>query len=484
MPSIRAVGPAHSEHGGATLPALVPGRFIGEKYQLLRRVGSGSMGEVWAARHVSLGEEVAIKVVRRSSAHGDGSSAESRFLLEARIAAQLSRKTRHVVAVTDHGVESDFAYLVMELLRGESLDVRLERTGPMPLASVVPLVRQVARALSVVHADGIVHRDLKPSNVFVTRDEEGRALIKILDFGIAKLKQNLRSAIVDRIDPKHATVGGSILGTPMYMSPEQACGRVVDHRADVWALAVIAYHLLTNDYPFDGDDTESLFDKICSFEATSVRSFRPDLPAVATDLFACAFSRRLDARFQSVAAFAGALEQLDTLQIRMFGADSVSVDAISLPPLGTVPSRPAPLAGPPSWQRRPEDAAGSELRRRRWRIAGGGVVLAVLLATASMLTVYFQKDTSSQAPRSPVVGPAFEPPTSSIASGAPAVESAVEVPPGPPATAAELPNQQGAASLAASASAPIEPAPMHPVRPRARPAASGAPKTVNRSEVF
>src|SRR3954466_1851428 len=120
-------------------PGLAAGVIVGDKYELVRKLGTGAMGEVWAARHKSLREEVAIKLVMRNVDHGDGTSAESRFLLEARVAAALSRKTRHIVAVTDHGHDGNLGYLVMELLEGESLDARMARTGPLPLAKVVPM---------------------------------------------------------------------------------------------------------------------------------------------------------------------------------------------------------------------------------------------------------------------------------------------------------------------------------------------------------
>ncbi len=196
--------------------------MVAGKYELVRKIGSGAMGEVWAARHKTLDEEVAIKLVLRGVDHEDGTSAESRFLLEARVAAALSRKTRHIVAVTDHGQDGALGYLVMELLAGESLDQRLARTGALPVDKVAPMITQIARGLSIAHGEGVVHRDLKPSNVFVTLDEDGNAVAKVLDFGIAKLRRNQRPAT-------HATQRGFLLGTPAYMSPEQARGKQLDH---------------------------------------------------------------------------------------------------------------------------------------------------------------------------------------------------------------------------------------------------------------
>jgi serine/threonine-protein kinase len=299
-------------------PDLAPGRRIaGGKYELLRKIGTGAMGEVWAAKHVSLDEEVAIRLVLRGVEHDDGSTADGRFLVEARVARMLSRKTRHIVSVTDHGDDGDIAYLVMELLNGEPLDTRLARSGPLPLEKVVPVITQVARALAVAHAEGIVHRDLKPGNVFLTLDEEGKPLIKILDFGIAKLtsdpeasspRESLRPPVgVSAHEAKQKTLRGFLLGTPAYMSPEQARGKSIDHRADVWALAVITYHLLTTQFPFDGKDAEELFKRLVRVQAYPITDHRQDLPPAVSELFAKAFAKKIEDRFASAEDFASAL---------------------------------------------------------------------------------------------------------------------------------------------------------------------------------
>src|SRR5262249_6457633 len=160
--------------------------------------------------------------------------------LEAQIAAKLSRKTRHIVSVSDHGEEDGFAYLVMELLEGESLEQRVERIGTLNLPETVAIVSQITRALSLAHEEGIFHRDLKPANVWLGKDEDGRLLVKLLDFGIA------RSIKPFRTRSPFATSKDMVLGTPSYMSPEQARGLdTLDYRCDLWALAVVAYEALT-----------------------------------------------------------------------------------------------------------------------------------------------------------------------------------------------------------------------------------------------
>jgi serine/threonine-protein kinase len=519
--------------GRASLPAdLSHGLRIAGKYELTRKIGSGTMGEVWAAKHLSLQKEVALKLVLRDGLHEDGSPTTSRFLLEARVAAQLSRKTRHIVSVTDHGEDGPYAYLVMELLGGESLEARLARSGPMPLEKVIPLVYQVARALAVAHADGVVHRDLKPSNIFVTVDEEGKALIKILDFGIAKLRTLRRTSLAPGVS-KHATMRGFLLGTPVFMSPEQASGKPLDHRADVWALAVMSYHLLTGEFPFDGDSAEELFARVCTATMTPISTHRPELPPALGDLFARAFADRIEHRFQSAVAFATALEQLDTLQRRSAGGSIAPMSSISLPPPPIAPApvehlvldRPSPALGddaaatglpavrpskPPS---RPRPATGklatestliaAGVPRKREllpRVLAAATVLCVLVVTASVLSIYFERDPGK--PRSLTSGAAvggFDlsqrvngtaerdliPPPEPIASSestTPAASPArAEDPPAAPLSAS-TPHAPQASTTTAS----LPPDPPPNVTPPAAPVTSppSRPKMYDRSEVF
>jgi serine/threonine protein kinase len=217
---------------------IAAGRLVGGKYELLRRLGGGSMGEVWVAEHRSLHERVAVKLLSRG-ADGDGledaASAAARFRFEARIAARLSRATKHIVRVTDHGEEGSLAYLVMELLDGATLEALVLRQGPVAPERLAVIVRQTARALELAHADGVVHRDLKPANIFIARDEDGSPLVKLLDFGIARSARPMA-------DDAFSTAANVVLGTPGYMSPEQVSGEAApDRHCDIWALATVAY---------------------------------------------------------------------------------------------------------------------------------------------------------------------------------------------------------------------------------------------------
>lgn len=282
------------------------GQVIAGKYELVRLLGKGAMGEVWLANHNSLGGQFAIKLVEPAD-DIEAETAAGRFQLEAQIAAKLSRKTRHIVSVSDHGEEDGLAYLVMELLEGESLESKAKRAGPLDMPEVTAIVSQVARALSLAHEEGIFHRDLKPANVWLGRDEDGRLLVKLLDFGIA------RSAKPFRTRSPFATSKDMVLGTPSYMSPEQARGLdTLDYRCDLWALAVVAYEALTKRIPFEGETVEDIFLSICTFRVIPALARRPDLPPGVEAFFARAFASKLEDRFSSAAELTAWLERLVT----------------------------------------------------------------------------------------------------------------------------------------------------------------------------
>jgi eukaryotic-like serine/threonine-protein kinase len=270
------------------------GAVIAEKYELRKLLGRGGMGEVWQARHQTLGEDVAIKVLSLPASEADlRGEALRRFRFEAQTSAQLARKSRHIAQVTDYGESQGHTYLVMELLTGESLEDRLQRTRRVPRDETAEIVVQIARALSVAHNEGVLHRDLKPGNVFLTADEDLNLVTKLLDFGIARSTRPRPSS-----DKHTTTQRGIILGTPSYMSPEHARGMPVDARCDVWALSVLAYELLSGTLPFDAPTLEDTFLRICTFDATPIRAYVDVSPAVEA-FFLKAFSKVIDARFQT-----------------------------------------------------------------------------------------------------------------------------------------------------------------------------------------
>jgi eukaryotic-like serine/threonine-protein kinase len=242
------------------------GEIIAGRYELEREIGSGGMGAVWKARHMTLGTPVAIKLIKAEAArHG---SARGRFAREAVLAAKI--KSAHSVKVIDHGEHEGLPFIAMEYLEGESLRHRIDRLGPLSLVETARVVRHVARALSQAHELGLVHRDIKPENLFLTRadDEE---VIKVLDFGVVKVTDELSR---DGVDP---TKTGAMVGTPFYVSPEQARGlKTVDFRADLWSLGVVAFECLTGRRPFTAPALGPLIAKIMQGEIPKVSRVAPE----------------------------------------------------------------------------------------------------------------------------------------------------------------------------------------------------------------
>ncbi len=312
--------------------------LVAGKYRLQRLLGRGGMGSVWEGVHVSLGTRVAVKFIEAE--YADSPEARARFVNEARAAATLQSK--HVVQVYDHGLMPDGRpYIVMEFLAGEPLDVRLDRLGRLAAAETVRIVQQVARALGKAHRAGIVHRDLKPENVFlVWDDEEQTDVAKVVDFGIAKFTS-------PSMGVSSSTRTGSVLGTPYYMSPEQARGlRTVDHRTDLWALGVIAYRCLVGALPFTGEAVGDLLVKICTGPLPVPTQLVPELPAAFDAWFYRALAREPEARFQSAQELTEALvvalgaprqEQISALDLGVVGG--------ALPP-GAGGNTPGPLLTP------------------------------------------------------------------------------------------------------------------------------------------
>jgi serine/threonine-protein kinase len=221
-----------------------PRELVADKYRLTRLLGRGGMGAVWEGVHITLGTRVAVKFI--DSEVSESGEFRRRFDNEAKATAQLNSK--YAVKVFDQGITSDGrAYIVMEFLSGESLEQRVSREGKLSLNRVATVIRQVSRALTRAHRTGIVHRDLKPDNIFVVHDEEDHTEIaKVVDFGIAKFTSQSDVSTSQ-------TRTGDVLGTPQFMSPEQARGlKSVDHRSDVWSLGVIAYRAATGELPFKG----------------------------------------------------------------------------------------------------------------------------------------------------------------------------------------------------------------------------------------
>ncbi len=267
-----------------------PGLVIAGKYRLEQEIGRGSMGTVYRAQHVSLGTRFAIKLI--SSEYSQSQDARKRFSVEAKAVAKL--RSRHVVQVYDDGETPEGnPYIVLEYLDGESLEQRIEREHDVPLVDAVRIASHVGRALARAHAQGIVHRDLKPGNVFLVRTDEDEAgwLAKVLDFGIAKLDEQGGSG---------TTQAGTVLGTPLFMSPEQVRGAsAVDHRADLYSLGMCLYHMLTGEFAFDRPNFSDVLIAICTEPLPALRVKAPWVPEAVDQWYQRACAKEPLERFQS-----------------------------------------------------------------------------------------------------------------------------------------------------------------------------------------
>jgi serine/threonine protein kinase len=287
------------------LPDL-SGTVVADKYRVERLLGQGGMGSVWAGRHVTLGQLVAIKFVHPKLV--GSAEARRRFDNEAKAAARI--KSRHAVSVYDHGVsENGQPYIVMEYLEGEALERVIKQRGKLPFSEVVQIVAQSARALSAAHEAHVVHRDLKPDNIFLAKDSEASKLgysVKLVDFGIAKVVQD------EAETGAASTQAGMVLGTPHYMSPEALTATTpVSAASDIWSLGACAFAAACGRVPFDGDAIGDVVLKVCAAPLPVPSKLEPKLPKAFDAWFAKCCARKVSERFRSAAEAADALIRLE-----------------------------------------------------------------------------------------------------------------------------------------------------------------------------
>jgi len=431
---------------------LAEGMQVGANLRLVRLLGQGGMGSVWLADHLTLQTQVAIKFV---ATEGADSSVFERFRREATAAAQL--KHPHVIQVFDHGVtENGQPYIVMELLEGEDLATRLGRVGRLAPAEAVSVIGQAAKALSKAHASGIVHRDIKPENIFLS-EIDGEVFVKVLDFGIAKS---------DDHKAKGLTSSGALIGTPYYMSPEQArSSKDVDHRADLWSLSVVAYHCLTGVRPFDGETLASVFVAIDRGIYSPPSGMVRALPASVDSWFAKALNHHPSCRFGSAKelarTFADAVEDkhFDGTAPPLRG-DMPSRDFSDVSSVGEPGVQPPTLGGTAASAASAATSASRGLPPRRLMAAVGVLFLVTVAITIGVMRL---------------TGASGDAPTS-LASQTPAIslEPSAEVPPATaaaPPTASEESVDPATLPVASvpAASAATSAAPLVPVRPTPTP---------------
>ena len=310
--------------------------MLAGKYSVERVLASGGMGVVVCARHLQLGERVALKLLRPEVL--TSADAVARFDREARAAVKI--KSEHVARIIDVGrLENGAPYMVMEYLEGRDLAQWLEQRGPLPVEQAVELVLQACEAIAEAHVLGIIHRDLKPANLFCI-ERSGLPSIKVLDFGISKLTGT--SAPVGDMS---MTRTQSLMGSPFYMSPEQMQSiRTIDVRSDIWALGVILFELVSQRLPFNGDGIPELAVNIMSAPTPALRAFCPDAPPLLEQVIQKCLEKERANRYANVAELAQALVGLAPKR----GAHSVDSIVRIIGSAGLSTSSPPPPAAPSS----------------------------------------------------------------------------------------------------------------------------------------
>ncbi|HSK01499.1 MAG TPA: serine/threonine-protein kinase [Kofleriaceae bacterium] len=275
------------------------GGTLGGKYRVLQQIGRGGMGVVYEAEHLGLGKRVAVKLMLEK--YTDNTEAVARFHREALAAGRIGNP--HIIEIFDIGTAPDGrSYVVMELLNGFPLSKVLEMGGQMPPWRAVQIMRQVLRAVGAAHAKGIIHRDLKPDNIFIIHQGGDHDFVKLLDFGISKVVSVDEQAPITTL-----TTTGVVMGTPLYMAPEQALGEPIDRYADIYACGVILYEMLAGRRPFDGPTYAALVAKVLTSPPQPLGELRPGLPAALVRAVHRALEKEPRDRFDSAEQFAAAL---------------------------------------------------------------------------------------------------------------------------------------------------------------------------------
>lgn len=413
-----------------TMTLIESGTVIAGRYRLTGPLARGGMGSVWVARHLGLDVDVALKFMAPELA----SSPEARERFEREAKASASLRIPNAVQIHDYGIEGGTPYLAMELLDGEDLAARLRRVGRLEKAATSSVVSQVSKALRRAHEIGLVHRDLKPGNVFLAR-QGGEEVVKILDFGIAKAAGLGAAGAV--------TKTGSLLGSPLYMSPEQIRrSKEVDHRSDLWSLGVIVFECLTGRPPFQGEELGDLVMAICAEEIPLASRIAPDLGPEVDRFFARALAREPADRFQSADELAAALAQ-----------------AMSAAVSPRAPADHAPPPPPPQAERggtlSPHGTSRIEPPVRSARRSPLPLVIAAALTLALLAALVVRSITQGDAPAaSPGPTDAF-PSAPAVSATAPS-STAVEAPPTTTATA-PVPQPDATAAPRPTATAPVPP---------------------------
>ncbi|HTR56021.1 MAG TPA: serine/threonine-protein kinase [Kofleriaceae bacterium] len=411
-----------------------PGSLLASKYRIERVLGRGGMGVVVEAEHLELRAPVALKFL--TDRYTDRADVVERFLREARAAAKL--RSVHACRVSDVGrLDDGTPYIVMEMLVGRDLARALREDGPLDTATAADYVAQACDAVAEAHAAGIVHRDLKPGNLFVTRQRDGAALIKVLDFGVAKVESEQEHAI---------TSARAVIGSPSYMAPEQLrSARAADARSDIWSLGVILHQAACGKPPFQGETIADLAIRAATEPLPPLLGVPPAYAAIV----ARCLEKQPDQRFQSAAALADALAPLVAARRAVTQSPPPLVQpTVVLGPGTGDPSAPTQttLRGSASEVSPPAPPRG---RGRRVIVAGAGFAAALSIGIAAAIAI---GGGSSALPDQPI-------PPAPIAAPAPPTPAAPAPPPAAAPADAATPVVATPADTAAPDAAPTEPQP-------------------------
>jgi serine/threonine-protein kinase len=409
------------------------GTVIAGKYAIERRLGVGGMGTVFAANHVVLGTQVAIKILQAE--HAKNATVVERFVREARACAKLH--SDYVCRVFDVGTLDDgIPFIVMELLEGQDL-ARLKRRGPVEPAVVASYIVQACSALAEAHAAGIVHRDLKPGNLFLAKRPDGKPILKVLDFGIAKAPDD-RDFVLTRTT--------TVMGSPGYMSPEQLrSARYADARSDIWSLGVILFELVVGKQPFDGESVTDLAMRIAMDPTPAL----PNVPTAYSDIVMRCLEKDPARRFQDVTALSSALAAFVGTGADEIVAQSARSLRASTPSISSPVTEPEPELSQPTTLRGATGSVETSPVRRSWKWAaaagaaiGAGALAAVIVTSGGGGSTPARASPpatlpapAAAAPAAAIVAPATSDPVESAVTPAPAaapVPSAAPVPVAPP----------------------------------------------------
>src|SRR5512143_1173216 len=268
------------------------------RYEVVSALGQGAMGTVYRAVDPLIERTVAIKTINLNLSKAERAEFEERFYREAKSAGRLNHA--HIVTIYDVGETGDSAYIAMEYVEGKSLREMLDSGVVLPVELITRIAARVASALNYAHENHVVHRDIKPANIMITSNRD----VKIMDFGIAQIPTGSRTQL------------GTVLGSPKYMAPEQVAGKPADGRADIFALGVVLYEMLTGTTPFNGDNLSAIMYKILNEEPAPPSTANPRVPPAFDRIISRALAKRPEDRYQTAREFARNLRNPDTTPLQ------------------------------------------------------------------------------------------------------------------------------------------------------------------------